>query len=114
MVDHSKFEKLDIQLLGISGNNPFSQKMFATSMGLSYPLRTWSRGRAGQQRLLMGDPSEVQGCAFEPASHRFNQQGKGRTTPNSTGLAKREHPLHPPVTLLTQPCKGELNNLFSS
>lgn len=38
MVDHSKFEKLNIQLLGISANHPFSQKMFATSMGLSYPL----------------------------------------------------------------------------
>jgi peroxiredoxin len=38
MVDRSKFEKLNIQLIGISGNNPFSQKMFATSMGLSYPL----------------------------------------------------------------------------
>jgi peroxiredoxin len=38
MVDHSKFAKLGIQLLGISANNPFSQKMFATSIGISYPL----------------------------------------------------------------------------
>ena len=38
MADHDKFEKLGIQLLAISANNPFSQRMFATSMGLSYPL----------------------------------------------------------------------------
>ena len=38
MADHSKFEKLNVQLLGISANNPFSQKMYATSMQLSYPL----------------------------------------------------------------------------
>ena len=38
MADYSKFERQKIQLLGISSNNSFSQKMFATSMGLSYPL----------------------------------------------------------------------------
>jgi peroxiredoxin len=37
MVDHSAFEKLNIQLLGISASNTFSQKMFAASMDLPYP-----------------------------------------------------------------------------
>jgi peroxiredoxin len=38
MADHAQFEALSIQLLAISANNPFSQKTFARSMGLSYPL----------------------------------------------------------------------------
>ncbi len=38
MVDFRKFDKLNIQILGISGSNPFSQKMFADSMKLPYPL----------------------------------------------------------------------------
>jgi len=38
MVDHSKFEKLDVQLVGISASNPFSQKTFADSLKLPYPL----------------------------------------------------------------------------
>ena len=38
MVDHEKFAKLDVQILGISGMNTFSQKMFAASMDLPYPL----------------------------------------------------------------------------
>ena len=31
MVDHSKFDALNVQLLAISANNPFSQQMFAAS-----------------------------------------------------------------------------------
>jgi peroxiredoxin len=38
MVDHSAFEKLNVQLLGISASNPFSQKTFADSLKLPYPL----------------------------------------------------------------------------
>ena len=38
MVDHSQFEKLNVQLLAISADNPFSQKMFARSLRLSYPI----------------------------------------------------------------------------
>jgi peroxiredoxin len=38
MVDHSQFEKLDVQILAISGMNTFSQKMFAASLKLPYPL----------------------------------------------------------------------------
>ena len=38
MVDQSMFEKLDIQILAISADAPFSQKMFAGSMDLSYPI----------------------------------------------------------------------------
>ena len=41
----------------------------------------------------MGDPSEIRSGPLEPASHRFDQQGKSRTTPHATGLAKRQHPL---------------------
>jgi peroxiredoxin len=36
--DYSKFQQLNIQILGISSNNPFSQKTFADSLQLPYPL----------------------------------------------------------------------------
>ncbi len=38
MVDHGKFEALHVQLLAISASNPFSQKLFAASLHLLYPL----------------------------------------------------------------------------
>jgi peroxiredoxin len=38
MVEYATFDKLNIQLLAISGNNLFSQKMFAASLDLAYPL----------------------------------------------------------------------------
>jgi peroxiredoxin len=36
--DYSKFQALNVQNLGISANNPFSQKTFANSLGLPYPV----------------------------------------------------------------------------
>ena len=36
--DHEKFAGLGIQLLGISADNPFSQKALADSLKLPYPL----------------------------------------------------------------------------
>ena len=36
--DYSKFEALNVQILGISTNHPFSQKTFAESLQLPYPL----------------------------------------------------------------------------
>ena len=36
--DYSKFQALDVQILGVSSNNPFSQKAFADSLQLPYPL----------------------------------------------------------------------------
>src|SRR5262249_40269492 len=33
-----KFQELNIQILGISANNSFSQQTFAASLGLPYPL----------------------------------------------------------------------------
>lgn len=38
MVDNEKFEKLHVQLVAIGGSNPFSQKTFADSVKLTYPL----------------------------------------------------------------------------
>jgi len=38
MVDHGTFEALQVQLLAISANNPFSQQMFAVSLHLPFPL----------------------------------------------------------------------------
>ena len=38
MVDHRQFEQLNVQLLAISSNHPFSQKTFARSLELAYPL----------------------------------------------------------------------------
>ncbi len=37
-VDHEKFARLNVQVLGISASNPFSQKTFADSLQLPYPL----------------------------------------------------------------------------
>lgn len=36
--DYQKFAELNVQILGISGNAPFSQKAFADSLQLPYPL----------------------------------------------------------------------------
>jgi peroxiredoxin len=36
--DNSKFQDLGVQILGISNNNPFSQKAFVDSLKLPYPL----------------------------------------------------------------------------
>ena len=38
MAEYEAFDKLNIQLLAISGSNSFSQKMFAASLELPYPL----------------------------------------------------------------------------
>jgi mycoredoxin-dependent peroxiredoxin len=37
-VDYPKFQELNVQILGISTNHPFSQKTFAESLQLPYPL----------------------------------------------------------------------------
>ena len=36
--DYSKFQELNVQILGIGPNNSFSQKTFADSLKLPYPL----------------------------------------------------------------------------
>jgi peroxiredoxin len=36
--DYPKFQELNVQILGISTNHPFSQKTFAESLQLPYPL----------------------------------------------------------------------------
>lgn len=36
--DYPTFQALDVQVLGISANNPFSQKTFANSLKLPHPL----------------------------------------------------------------------------
>ncbi len=38
MVDYRKFQGLELQILGIAVTNPFSQKTFANSLGLPFPL----------------------------------------------------------------------------
>ncbi len=38
MADHDKFEKLNVQIVAIGATNPFSQKTFADSLKLPYPL----------------------------------------------------------------------------
>ncbi len=37
-VDYEKFRKLNVEVLGISGDNPFSQKTFSASLKLPYAL----------------------------------------------------------------------------
>jgi mycoredoxin-dependent peroxiredoxin len=36
--DYPKFQELNVQILGISTNHPFSQRTFAESLRLPYPL----------------------------------------------------------------------------
>jgi len=36
--DYGKFQELNVQILGISADNPFAQKTFADSLKLPYPL----------------------------------------------------------------------------
>jgi AhpC/TSA family len=36
--DYSKFQELNVQILGISADNPFAQQTFADSLKLPYPL----------------------------------------------------------------------------
>jgi peroxiredoxin len=36
--DYPEFQKLNVQILGVSTNHPFSQKTFAESLQLPYPL----------------------------------------------------------------------------
>lgn len=38
MADYQKFQDLSVQILGISANDPFSQKTFADSLKVPYPL----------------------------------------------------------------------------
>jgi peroxiredoxin len=38
MVDYSKFEELNVKIVGIGATNPFSQKTYADSLKLPYPL----------------------------------------------------------------------------
>ena len=38
MVDNKEFQKLDVQVLGISPDSSFSQKTFAESLGFPFPL----------------------------------------------------------------------------
>ncbi|NIO08495.1 MAG: redoxin domain-containing protein [Deltaproteobacteria bacterium] len=42
--DYSKFQALNAEVLGISANVRFSQKAFAESLSLNYPLLSDSRG----------------------------------------------------------------------
>ena len=43
--DYPKFQLLDTEVLGISANVRFSQKAFAESLSLNYPLLSDSRGQ---------------------------------------------------------------------
>jgi peroxiredoxin len=38
MVDYNAFKDVDVQILGISVDEPFSQKTFADSLGLPFPI----------------------------------------------------------------------------
>ena len=44
MVDHKEFQRLGVQILGIAAETSFSQKTFAASLGLPYPLLSDSPG----------------------------------------------------------------------
>jgi peroxiredoxin len=71
-----------VQILGISGNNPFSQKTFADSLGLPYPLLS-DRGLkvARSYGVLYGSTAgknhypEMQGMISKRSFFLVDQQG---------------------------------------
>ena len=83
--DYSKFQDLNVQVLGISANNPFSQKAFADSLQLPHPLLSdhpdlkvsWSYGVL---QHYTADPSRL---AARRAIFLIDQQGivRGRWFP---------------------------------
>ena len=83
--DYSKFQDLNVQVLGISANNPFSQKTFAESLQLPHPLLSdhpdlkvsWSYGVL---QHYTADPSRL---AARRAIFLIDQQGivRGRWFP---------------------------------
>ena len=75
--DYSKLQDLNVQVLGISANNPFSQKAFADSLQLPHPLLSdhpdlkvsWSYGVLQHKPI---DPSQL---AARRAFFLIDQQG---------------------------------------
>jgi hypothetical protein len=50
---------------------------------------------------VLSEPSEIRGVALEAGFCGLDQDGVGRLSPKSAGLAKREDPLHPAVATVT-------------
>jgi len=81
--DYSKFQELNVQVLGISANNPFSQKAFADSLQLPHPLLSdhpdlkvsWSYG------VLQHYPTDPSRLAARRAFFLIDQQGIVRWLP---------------------------------
>ena len=87
MADHHAFEDLNIQLLAISANNPFSQQMYAASLGLSYPLLSDHPWTCSHETLLVKS-------SLHTAPPMMTRDGVqvGQSVPASVGA----RPLAPP------------------
>ena len=73
MVDFDQFKDLDIQILGVSVDDSFSQKTFADSLGLPFPILSDLGGKITQ--LYAADKFFKAGADFTP----FMLPGKGVT-----------------------------------
>ena len=95
--DYSKFQDLNVQVLGISANNPFSQKAFADSLQLPHPLLSdhpdlkvsWSYGVLQHKPI---DPSQL---AARRAFFLIDQQGivRWRWLPEKQGALFASDPI---------------------
>ncbi len=73
MVDFDQFKDLDVQILGVSVDDSFSQKTFADSLGLPFPILSDSSGKV--TRLYAADKLAKEGTDLSP----FMLSGKGVT-----------------------------------
>ena len=73
MVDFDQFKDLDIQILAVSVDGSFSQKTFADSLGLPFPILSDLGGKITQ--LYATDKFYKAGADFTP----FMLPGKGVT-----------------------------------
>ncbi len=81
MVDYRKFQGLDLQILGIAVTNSFSQKTFAASLGLPFPLLSDSDAKV--TRLYAAGSFYKAGTDFTP----FMVPGKSLRTKKDSIIA---------------------------
>ena len=64
MVDFDQFKEVDVQILGVNGDDSFSQKTFADSLGLPFPILSDLGGKITQ--LYAADKFYKAGINFAP------------------------------------------------
>ena len=76
MADHDKFEALNVQVVAIGATNPFSQKTFAASVNLTYPLLSdYPDLNVIQQYGVLQHVGEAKRPMAKPAFFLIDKQG---------------------------------------